>query len=57
MDYIQINVGSNAYISNEQVYLAEGQHASLNATKFALGDADSGTYNWFLKEPGSAETG
>ena len=56
MDYIQINVGSSAYIQNEQVYLDEGDHASLNATKFALGDSDTGTYNWFLREPGTTET-
>ena len=56
MDYIQINVGSSAYIQNSQVYLNEGKHASLNATKFALGDSDTGTYNWFLREPGSTES-
>lgn len=53
-DYIQVNVGSNAYIDDGQLYLKEGNRASLNATKFALSE-DSIEYNWFIQEPGSVE--
>lgn len=56
MDYIQINVGSSAVIENNQIYLSEGKHAILNATKFQLGEVDAASYNWFVKDPNEEDT-
>ena len=55
-DYIQINVGGNDItITNGEIYLKEGKKASLNATKFSLGE-DTSEYNWFMRAPGSTNT-
>lgn len=55
LDYVQINVGSKAYIQNGSVYLKEGDYASLNATKFSLGE-DANDYSWFIRAVNSQDT-
>ena len=37
-EYIQINVGRDAYVQNNDIYLQEGHTAILNATKFILSE-------------------
>lgn len=40
-EYIQINVGRDAYIENDNIYLQEGHTAILNVTKFILSEDTS----------------
>lgn len=42
LDYVQINVGGDTYMSNGELYLYEGGRASLSATKFALSEITEG---------------
>lgn len=57
LTYIQISVGSDAYITDSEIYLDEGNSCSLTATKFALASTDDDEYNWFVREPNSDDTG
>lgn len=45
-NYVQINVGGDAYISSGQIYMEEGGTASLNATQFSLSDDPNSDYVW-----------
>ena len=47
LPYTQINVGGDVRISGGQIYLSEGDRASLSATKFALdaGDVENGRWS------------
>jgi hypothetical protein len=45
-EYIQINIGGAVTIVNGEVYLTEGNAASLNATRFTLAEDDTTNYNW-----------
>lgn len=45
-NYVQINVGGDAYIQDGQIYLEENGTASLNATRFSLSDDPNTDYVW-----------
>ena len=46
LEYVQINVGGDIQITGGELYLYEGQRASLSATKFALAENDSEDGIW-----------
>lgn len=52
--YVQINVGSEAYMDDGNIYLEEGKRASLNATKFILSEDSEDSLTWGLRAPGSS---
>lgn len=45
-NYVQINVGGDAYIEDGNIYLKEGDTASLNATQFSLSDIPNNDHVW-----------
>lgn len=47
-EYVQINIGGAVTIVNGEVYLTEGNAASLNATRFTLAEDDTTNYNWAI---------
>lgn len=47
-EYVQINIGGNVTIDNGEVYLVEGNAASLNATRFTLAEDSATNYNWAI---------
>lgn len=54
--YVQINIGGNVTIINGEVYLQEGNAASLNATQFTLAEDDATNYSWSIGDPNSQES-
>lgn len=54
--YIQINIGGNVTIVNGEVYLQEGNAASLNVTQFTLAEGDATNYSWSIGDPNSQES-
>ena len=53
LSYMQINVGGDAYIQDNKIYLNEGGRAILNATKFTLSEADGQIFDWGLRATNS----
>ena len=49
--YVQINIGGNVDIINGEVYLTEGNSASLNATQFTLAEDATTNYSWAIGDP------
>lgn len=52
--YVQINVGSSAYMENNVICLDEGTRAVLSATKFILSEDSDQNIIWGLRAPGSS---
>jgi hypothetical protein len=54
--YVQINIGGNVDIVNGEVYLTEGNSASLNATQFTLAEDATTNYSWAIGAPTSQDS-
>lgn len=54
--YVQINIGGNVEIINGEVYLTEGNSASLNATQFTLAEDNTTNYSWSVSAPNSQDS-
>ena len=55
-EYVQINIGGNVTIINGEVYLTEGNSASLNATQFTLAEDSTTNYSWSVSAPNSQDS-
>ncbi len=54
--YVQINIGGQVTVDNGEIYLVEGNNASLNATRFSLAEDDNINYAWSVGPVGSQES-
>ena len=54
--YVQINIGGQVTVDNGEIYLVEGNNASLNATRFSLAEDDNTNYAWSVGPVGSQES-
>lgn len=54
--YVQINIGGDVIVENGEVYLREGNAASLNATQFTLAEDDQTNYSWSIGSVNSQES-
>ena len=52
-NYVQINVGGQVVIDNNEVYITEGNKAVLSATKFLLQEATNQNYIWGISQHGA----
>lgn len=46
LDYVQINVGGDIYMTEDELYLTEGNRASLSATRFSLSEGNDEQGIW-----------
>ena len=55
-NYIQINVGGNVQVINGEIYIHEGQRATLNATQFLLSEQVNNNYVWSITAGSALQT-